>query len=581
LSVVFLLLVTVFTAAGLGADPVPDSSFPRLRPCLEWKYAWNDGGLANLIGSAKAWDFRPLGVTNLPSGGYSPSDIRRAYGYDRLHALGGTGSNSTIAIVVAFGCPTNTLQTDLDKFCTDFGIPSLTPEVVFPVGEPGEVDSGWAGETMMDVEWSHALAPDARLLVVVSKDDSVSNLAACVEYASTNSDVVVMSWGGPEDSTDPLNHHLFTNTSVSFVASSGDNGKGEINWPAADPMVLATGGTSLISDGTNILSETAWGASSGGISLYQAFPAYQAGWTSANGGRHIPDVSLLADPYTGVYVYNTDPLNGRGGWSVNGGTSLACPMWGALLACRSSLGISPKGFLHPLLYGSAAIPGKSNLYEISSPVFRDITRYPPHARGTPFRAFPPTRGYDLVTGLGSPVSEGIVSLTPSSTSPVSVSFQEITPVTYSPGRRIGLIAGSSRGNLQITFTSSKPGVAAVSGTSLLIRGAGTSTITATIPGRSIEPVSRILVVDKAPVSLSASNPSTVPYKKNGILPFRAISSPAFPIQYTSDQTNVLSFSGSKALIRGMGTARVTVSVPGNSNYQGTNVVREITVTGNP
>jgi len=571
-----LILVCVFNSIGFAID-LEEYSNPRFSPCMQWKYGWNDGNRANLIGTAKARDIRPHGDSELPPGGYSPADIKSAYGYDSVHGMGGAGSNSTIAIVVAFGCPTNTLQTDLDKFCTNFGISPCHPAVVFPSGEPSDHDSGWAGETMMDVEWCHALAPDARILVVISQDDTDSNLEECVRYAASNSDVVVMSWGGPEDPTDPLHHDLFTNSSVSFVSSSGDNGKGDINWPASDPSVLATGGTSLILKGTNFFSESAWGGSSGGISKYQEFPVYQAGWTSANSGRHIPDVSLLADPYTGVYVYNTDPISGDGGWSVNGGTSLACPMWGALLACRVSLGGAPNGFLHPLLYGAAAIPGKSNLNEVGRDVFRDITRRQPRYPNDPYQAFLPSPGYDLVTGIGSPIVPAVASLTASSTSPVVLNFPAISPVTYSPGLRISPLANSSRGDLSITFRSSNLKVAAWEGSSLLIRGAGTSSITASIPGCSIATEKQRLVVEKAPVSLTVSNPSSVPFIKNGILPLLVHSSPQFPIQYSCDQTNVLSIIGSKAIIKGKGSAQVTFSVHGNSDYQATNLVKNFII----
>jgi len=511
--------------SGAGRDTGNRS--PRLRPEIYWKYGWNDGNLANLTGSAKGGDLRPLGVPYLPAGGYTPADIIHAYGYDQIHSSGGTGSNTTIAIVVAFGCPENTLRSDLDDFCSYFGISTCTPTVVYPTGKPEVDDSGWAGETMMDVEWAHALAPDANLLVVVSQDDLDANLNQCIQYASTNADVVSMSWGGPEDPSDPLNHFLFTNTGVSFVAASGDSGK-EVDWPPSDPNVLAVGGTSLLlSWNKTIGSETAWGGSSGGISKYQPFPSYQAGWSSVNSGRQIPDVSFLADPYTGVYVYNTDPITGEAGWSINGGTSIACPMWASLLACRSSLAGSPNGFLHPLLYGSASIPGKSNRNEISSSVFRDITHRQPRYPNDPYQAFSPTQGYDLATGIGSPVTAAVAALSPSSTSPVSVNFPAIEPVTYSPGLRVRLDANSSRGNLPIRFTSSKPAVAAVEGNSLLIRGAGTTSITAGIPGRSVAPVSRTLVVERAPVSPTTGNPSSVPHQ-NGILPSPAVSAPSVP-----------------------------------------------------
>ena len=560
----------------VGADTEMGApTLQRHKPQIHWKYGWNDGNFANLTGSAKAGDIRPLGLSDLPSGGYTPSDLIHAYGYDQIHSSGGSGSNATIAIVVAFGSPT--LQSDLDYFCTYLGIAPITANIVYPAGKPQFDDSGWAGEALMDVEWAHALAPDAKLTVVVSKDDSDANLNTCIRYASSNANVVSMSWGGMESAIDPSNHYLFTNTAVSFVAASGDSGK-EVDWPPSDPNVLAVGGTSLLLSSSNtIVSETAWGLSSGGISRFQPFPSYQAGWSSVNSGRILPDVSLLADPYTGVYVYNTDPITHQAGWSINGGTSLACPMWAALLACRASLGTTPNGFVHPLLYGAAAIYGRSNLYEINPAIFRDITRRQPRYPNDSYQAFSPAGGYDRVTGIGSPVAPVVAALSPSSTSPVTINFPPFAAVTYAPRLTIPMIATSSRDGMPVTYVSSQTRVAQVSGSSLVIRGAGTSTITASMPGSPVTPVSQSLVVNKAGVSLSWSVPFRTPYKKNASLTFRGTSSPVLPITYTSDNTNVLSVVGSQARIRGTGTVLVTASVSGNENYLGTNIVKNITI----
>lgn len=418
----FVLLIAGFAAVlpavnpDLKAADGDDNSQRRaaLRPKLHWKYGWNDGLLANTTGSFRGGQNLPSGTSILPPGGYTPAQVAHAYGFDALNAAGGNGTNRTIAIVVAYGTPT--LTNDLSVFCSRFGLPAAQVTVASPVGVSRKVDSGWAGETMMDVEWAHAMSPAARLLVVVSPDASTDNLNACVQYAAARADVVSMSWGGVEDPSDRFSHFLFTNPAVSFVAAAGDTGARDVEWPASDPSVLGVGGTSLLLAGDNtISSETAWSGGSGGVSRYQQIPAYQSGWTAVS-GRSVPDVSYLADPYTGVYVYVTDPAKRRAGWSIYGGTSAGAPQWAALLADRMSLGSS--ALSNASLYGAVAGVVSGGLFSQNAAYFRDITQSQPYSRAQPYVAYPPTAGFDLVTGLGSPLVtafSGITGVVPSVT----------------------------------------------------------------------------------------------------------------------------------------------------------------------
>src|SRR5947207_3427148 len=230
---------------------------------------------------------------------YNPAQIRHAYGVDIL-LVSGTGQ--TIAIVDAYG--SSSMQKDLNTFCSYFNLPAITVPVYYPQGKAG-INTGWAQETALDVEWAHAIAPNARIVLVVAKTASLNNLLGAVDYAVNNlgANVVSMSWGGSESSAETSWDSHFTKPGVTFVASSGDSGESTgVEWPAASPNVLSVGGTRLSLDASgNRVCETAWSGSGGGISVYEALPSFQIGLLSAT-GRGVPDVSYVADPNTGVEV---------------------------------------------------------------------------------------------------------------------------------------------------------------------------------------------------------------------------------------------------------------------------------------
>jgi subtilase family serine protease len=248
-------------------------------------------------------------------------------------------------------------------------------------------DSGWALEISLDVQWAHAIAPNAKILLVEATTNSEVDLLSAVNYATSRSDVVVvsMSWGGPEFSgQSSLDSYFTSNHGIIFFAATGDSGAGVI-WPAVSQNVVAVGGTSLTlnPDGT-VASETGWVGSGGGVSAYNPEPQYQVTYNvaQANGQRTVPDVSYDADPNSGFLVYDTTAINGQAGWWIVGGTSASTPQWAAI----HSLGLSVSS---------------NNVYQdakYNSPrYFRDITS---GSNGI-YSAVP---GYDLVTGLGSPIA---------------------------------------------------------------------------------------------------------------------------------------------------------------------------------
>jgi subtilase family serine protease len=320
---------------------------------------------------------RPGGTLTDPSG-LSPTQIRTAYN------LPSTGGSGTIAIVDAYNDPT--AQSDLNYFSNYFGLPTANFEKhTMSLGIP--TDGGWAFEISLDVQWAHAVAPNAEILLVEATSNGGNDLLAAVDYARGRSDVVAisMSWGGSEFSGESsYDYHFTSSYGASFFASSGDSGAG-VNWPAVSANVVGVGGTTLaFSGGGSVSSETAWSGSGGGISAYVAEPSYQVtyGIPSTNGYRGVPDVSYDANPSSGVSVYDSTPYQGSTGWWVVGGTSAGAPQWAAI----QSLGLTAKN-------NNFYLDAKSARY---SSYFRDIT--------SGSNGYPAKVGYDLVTGLGSPLT---------------------------------------------------------------------------------------------------------------------------------------------------------------------------------
>jgi subtilase family serine protease len=335
--------------------------------------------------------------TTFYTGGLTPGQVRHAYGFDAVSFNGtpGDGRGQTIAIVTANDDPS--IAADLATFDRQFGLaapPSFTKHAM-----PGAtaVNPTWALETALDVEWAHAMAPGANILLVEAASAGLGDLTAAADYARQQPgvSVVSMSWGAAEFSVESYMDATFTtpanHVGVAFVAASGDGGSAGALWPALSPNVLAVGGTQLSVDGSgNYVGESAWSGSAGGTSRYENAPAAQSAVTGST-RRTGPDVSYDA---TGLAVYTSVTVNGLTGWMTTGGTSAGTPQWAALLA------IADQG---------RAAAGKSNLtnavsaiYSLPASDFHDVTaggNGAVNARG----------GYDAVTGRGSPYANRVVS----------------------------------------------------------------------------------------------------------------------------------------------------------------------------
>jgi hypothetical protein len=352
----------------------------------------------------------PFGGSIPPSGSFTPAQIQQAYQFDQV-SYDGTGE--TIAIVDAYNDPN--IQSDLDTFDTEFGLPSTTVSVVNQTGGSGlpSADSmgGWELEESLDVEWAHAMAPGANILLVEATSNSLSDLLTAVSYASQHGDVVSMSWGSREFAGETSYDGYFNVPGVAFVVASGDSGA-PAEWPAASPNVLSVGGTSLTLDSSgNWGSETGWSGSTGGPSAYEPQPPYQVGVvTQTSTARANADVAYDASS-TGTYaVYDSDPYGGRIlDWAAVYGTSAGAPQWSAILAIADE-GRADTG--ESALNSSSDQEVMSILYQNPSD-FNDITSGT--STGTPhYNAGP---GYDYVTGLGTPMVNLVVGSLGASVSP--------------------------------------------------------------------------------------------------------------------------------------------------------------------
>jgi hypothetical protein len=347
--------------------------------------------------------------------GFTPAQVRHAYGFDQISFNGspGDGTGTTIAIVDAFDDPN--VASDLRAFDARFGLPDPTFTKVNQSGGSTlpPANGRWAGEIALDVEWSHAIAPRANILLVEANDNSYANLFTAVRYAAYQPGVVAvsMSFGGSEFASETANDSTFLTPAghpgVTFVASSGDHGAPP-SYPAVSPNVLAVGGTTLTLNANNtIQSETGWSqgsdwwdptlASGGGISAVESQPAYQRGVvTQSSTMRTSPDVAYDADPNTGFPVYDSFNNGTQTPWSETGGTSAAAPQWAALIA------IADQG---RALAGQASLDGPHQtlpaLYALPATDFHDVT-----SGNNGFSAGP---GYDLVTGRGTPVANQVVA----------------------------------------------------------------------------------------------------------------------------------------------------------------------------
>jgi hypothetical protein len=390
----------------------------------------------------------PLASAGAPAG-YSPAQITTAYGINQISFGSGTtanGAGQTIAIIDAYYDPN--IQKDLATFDAEYGL-SAPPsfEQAVEVGLRQD-NAGWALETSLDVEWAHAIAPAANILLVEAQPD-LTDLTAGVTWATEQPgvSVVSMSWGTGEFSGETSYDSVFTtptgHTGITFVAAAGDDSVSE--YPAASPNVLSVGGTTLkLASAGGYGSETPWSDTGGGYSPYEAEPGWQTAAISAaglnSGSRTTPDIAWDGNPSTGVAVYDSVPYYGAAGWWEVGGTSVGAPSVSGMIAIANqglALASSSAGTIADAQTSLYPLSSSSTLHQISP--------------GTTGKG---TASYNLLTGLGSPKANVLVPDLVSSVAAKAATA--VDPATSTGAGHSSSPQGRSAATLPTTTTNVQP-----------------------------------------------------------------------------------------------------------------------------
>ncbi len=296
-------------------------------------------------------------ATGGPSG-YHPSSLDSAY--NLVAASASNGGGATVAIVDAYDDPN--AESDLGVYRSTFGLPPCTTAngCFRKVNQNGGTsyprgDQGWAEEISLDVDMVSAICPNCHILLVEASSNSFANLMAAVDYAvASGAKAVSNSYGANEFSGEASYDTHFNHVGIAITVSSGDNGYG-VEYPAASQYVTAVGGTSL-SRAANARgwSETVWSGAGSGCSAYEPKASWQK---DACANRTVADVAAVADPNTGVSVYDTYRLH-PGGWLVFGGTSVASPIIASVYALAQNTG--------SIVYGSYPYSNTGSLFDVTS-----------------------------------------------------------------------------------------------------------------------------------------------------------------------------------------------------------------------
>ncbi|SEG74478.1 hypothetical protein SAMN05216223_109235 [Actinacidiphila yanglinensis] len=366
---------------------------------------------------------------------YTPVQYRQAYDLNPLYRAGVTGKGRTIVIVDSFGSPT--IQHDLDVYSKQFGMPSTKVQVVkwgnVPPFDPTNPDhTGWAGESTLDVEMAHAIAPAAHIVLLetgVAETEGVTGLPEMMDGEKALidrgvGDVITQSFGATENTFPGFDKGDFSSIrnlryafedaarhGVTVLGSSGDGGATDAtedgssnypyrvnSWPSADPLVTSVGGTQLHLDqaGNRTAPESVYndnGAGGGGQSHVFARPSYQNGVKSVVGAqRGTPDISMAAAVDGGAWVYSSyDPT--QVGWDVYGGTSEASPLFSGIVALADQVAGHRVGDIHTALYalakGTGKFGGVVDVKDGTNNTYDGVTGYTA------------VKGYDMATGVGT------------------------------------------------------------------------------------------------------------------------------------------------------------------------------------
>jgi subtilase family serine protease len=356
---------------------------------------------ASYTGQRYGADIANSDLGTLAPCGYSPAEMQKAYNLTASYDAGFDGTGQTIVITDAFGSPT--IAQDAQVFSEVYGLPPIDLTVyqapgTANTGRCNKTDcSGWAAETTLDVEWAHAMAPGAKIALVVAPNNG-SDLDEAINWAVVHhlGNVISNSWSTYEGLGNPAKFNRDNRILMAAAAqgidvnfSSGDNGDEianvgikTVDFPGSSPFATSIGGTSLFLGAQGNASQTSWGTNltriagtaaagnapydppqsspslgygfqfgaGGGTSLTYAKPSWQASLPGTM--RQVPDVSMLADPYTGAEIIQT--VDGALSFGSIGGTSLAAPMFSGVMAIATQKAGHGLGQAAPLMYSAPA-----------------------------------------------------------------------------------------------------------------------------------------------------------------------------------------------------------------------------------
>lgn len=373
---------------------------------------------------------------------YSPQEMRRAYGADKLINQGNIGAGQSIVIIDSFGSPT--IAQDLKTFDAGYGLPDPPSLKIYaPLGKkpfnPNDSTMvSWAVETTLDVEWAHAMAPGANIVLMTSPVAETQGIQGMPQFLFLEQyaldhqlgKIISQSWATTENTLFSSNggkqvlisfnnfYRQAAADGVTVFGSTGDSGvanpkvNGQIypfptvNFPASSPYVTAVGGTSLTaSTQGKYQSENGWSGSGGGVSQYFKEPDWQhdnlnsSDQAILNGYRGLPDVSYNADPSTAILIYLSFLGSSSAGYYFLGGTSEGSPQWAGLVADANQLAGHTLGFINPYLYDI----GNSDNYATT---YHDVTVGNNSSSG--ITGYNCTTGWDPVTGWGSPKAASLL-----------------------------------------------------------------------------------------------------------------------------------------------------------------------------
>jgi hypothetical protein len=417
--------------------------------------------------------------------GFGPPDLQSAY---KLPSST-NGGGQTVAIVDAFDNPN--AESDLGTYRSTTGLPACTTAngCFRKVNQAGNAsplptqDSNWGAEISLDVDMVSAICPNCGILLVEANSNSLNDLGSSVNTAaSLGAKFISNSYGGGESANDPTSDTQFYNhPGVAVTASSGDNGFG-VEYPAASQFVTSVGGTSLsTASNSRGWSETAWSGAGSGCSAFDPQPSWQASVSTGCSNRAVSDVSAVADPNTGVGVFDTF---GFSGWQVFGGTSVAAPVIASVYALAGTPGSTDYPASYPYSNQSSLFDVTSGSNGSCSPAVlctAGVGWDGPTGLGTPNGTTAFTKGGGVTNDFSISISPTSRSVTAGSSTTYTVSTAitkgSATSVTLSLG---GLPSGTSGSFSTNPINSGGSSTLTVATTT----GASNGTTTFTVKGTS-------------------------------------------------------------------------------------------------